>query len=108
MVPPFGKNLNLTVFGPTRTLKIQGVVHKLEDLSSEWADRLRRAVVTINEFLQCQRQKEKFYLQTIKHSHNQNRNIKGISFQYKILDPNLTYQNSESQLVLKVIQVAGI
>ena len=35
LVRPFKKNLNLTIIGPTRTLKIQGFDHKYKDL---WSD----------------------------------------------------------------------
>ena len=34
LVRPFEKNLNLTVISPTRTLKIQGFDHKLQDFCS--------------------------------------------------------------------------
>ena len=34
LVRPFEKNLNLTIIGPTRTLKIQGHDHELQDFWS--------------------------------------------------------------------------
>ena len=38
LVRPFKKNLNLTIIGPTRTLKIQGFDHKYKDF---WSDQGR-------------------------------------------------------------------
>ena len=38
LVRPFEKNLNLTIIGPTKTLKIQGYDHELQDF---WSDQGR-------------------------------------------------------------------
>ena len=41
LVRPFEKNLNLTIIGPTRTVKLQGFDHKYQDFWSDqgWSGR---------------------------------------------------------------------